>query len=137
MRIFSVSATSGRVDGRWLVAAVVYLAVVFFVSSRPYLTPPGPEFPMKDKLAHSLEYAVLAVLLFRALGPLAWPDLAMTFLLVVVVAASVGSADEIFQGMIPGRHKDITDWFSDSTGASIATAACIVLARRSRVVEAR
>jgi len=42
-----------------------------------------------------------------------------------VVAASVGSADEMFQSMIPGRHRDISDWVSDSTGAAMATTASI------------
>jgi len=135
MRSFYVPGANGRVDGRWLAAAFVYLAVVFFVSSRPYLTPPGPEFALKDNIAHATEYGLFAVLLFRALGPLAWPDVVMTFLLVAVVAASVGSADEMFQSMIPGRHRDIGDWVSDSAGAATATAACIVLARRARTGE--
>ncbi len=131
MALFSLARANGRVDRRWLVAAFVYLAVVFFVSSRPYLHAPGPEFDLKDNLAHSLEYGLLAVILFRALGPLAWPDVALTFLLVVVVAASVGSADEMFQGMIPGRRKDVTDWLSDATGAAVATLLCIAMARRA------
>jgi VanZ family protein len=93
----------------------------------------GPEIDMKDNLAHGLEYALLAVLLFRALGPLTWPDAVMTFLLVTVVVATIGAADEMFQGMIPGRRRDVVDWMSDATGAAIAAAACVGLARHARV----
>lgn len=137
MPVFSLATGTARIDRRWLVAAVLYLAMVFFVSSRPYLHAPGPEFELKDNLAHATEYALLAVFLFRALGPLAWPDGAMTFLLIVAVAASVGSADEMFQGMIPGRRRDVTDWLSDSIGAALSVAACILLARRARIDEER
>jgi len=105
--------------------------MVFFVSSRPYLHAPGPEFELKDNLAHATEYGLLAVFLFRALGPLTWPDAVMTFLLIVAVAASVGSADEMFQGMIPGRRRDVTDWFSDSIGAAVSVVVCMLLARRA------
>ncbi|MCI0452252.1 MAG: VanZ family protein [Candidatus Latescibacteria bacterium] len=128
MSLFSLSAPG--VDRRWLAAAFAYAALVFVVSSRPYLRPVGPEFEMKDNLAHGLEYAVLAVLLFRAVGPLAWPDTATTFLLVVAVAASVGAADEVFQGTVPGRRRDVVDWASDTTGAALATAVCVWRARR-------
>ncbi len=127
MSFFSLS--SAGVDRRWLTLAVVYAAVVFWVSSRPYLRPIGPEFEMKDNLAHALEYAVLAVLVFRALGSLAWPDLATTFLLVVAVTASVGAADEVFQGTVPGRRRDVVDWACDTTGAALATALCTWRAR--------
>lgn len=126
--IFSLTGTG--VDRRWLAAAAFYVAIVFFLSSRPYLRAFGPEFDMKDNLAHGLEYAVLAALLFRALGPVVWPDAVMTFLLVVVVVASIGAADEMLQGMIPGRRRDVVDWMSDATGAALATAACVGFARR-------
>lgn len=129
----SFSLTGTGVDRRWLAAAAFYVAIVFFLSSRPHLRAFGPEFDMKDNLAHGLEYAVLAVLLFRALGPVMWPDAVMTFLLVVVVVASIGAADEMLQGMVPGRRRDIVDWVSDTTGAAVAAAACVGLARRARV----
>lgn len=132
MPFVPVSDAGAHLDRRWLAAALVYVAVIFFASSRPYLHAPGPEFELKDNLAHALEYALLAVMLFRALGPLAWPDAATTFLLVVAVSASIGAADEMFQGTVPGRSRDVVDWASDATGAALATAACVLLARRTR-----
>jgi VanZ family protein len=123
------------VERRWLVAAVAYAAVIFFVSSRPFLTPPGPEFAMKDSLAHALEYAVLAVLVWRVPSPLARPDAATSFLLVVAVCASVAAADELFQATVPGRVRDVGDWMSDVTGAALAAAACARRGRRPPLAE--
>lgn len=125
MSSLSVFATSPRrVDRRWLWAAVLYAGLVLFVSSRPYLTAPGPEFELKDNVAHALEYGVMSVLLFRALAPLVWPDRAMAFLLIVAIAASLGAADEVFQGAIPGRMRDVADWIADAIGAALAAGTC-------------
>jgi VanZ family protein len=115
---------------RWLAAAVFYAALVFFVSSRPYLRTPGPEFDLKDNLAHTMEYALLAMLLFRALGGVVWPDLSAAFLLIMAVTASIAATDELWQGTIPGRRRDVGDWASDLTGAALALAVCAWRARR-------
>lgn len=113
-------------------AALAFAGVIIFASSRPYLHAPGPEFALKDNLAHALEYAVLAILLWRALTPLVWPDRWLAFGLIVAIAASVGAADEVFQGTIPGRKRDVFDWMSDGTGAAVAAAFCARLAGRYR-----
>jgi VanZ family protein len=123
---------SGGVNRRWLAAALAFVGTIIFVSSRPYLHAPGPQFELKDNLAHALEYAVLAVLLWRALAPLVWPDRWIAFGLIVAIAASVGAADEVFQGTIPGRRRDVVDWMSDGAGAAVATAICAGLAGRPR-----
>ena len=129
----SVTAVgSSGVDRRWLATALAFVGTIIFVSSRPYLHAPGPQFELKDNLAHALEYAVLAFLLWRALVPLVWPDRWIAFGLIVAIAASVGAADELFQGTIPGRRRDVVDWMSDGTGAAIATAICAALAGRPR-----
>ncbi len=130
MRV-SFSIASGGIDRRWVIAVGAYIALIVFVSSRPYLHAPGPEFELKDNIAHAIEYGILSVLVFRALAPLSWPDIAITFLLVVAVTASVGAADEVFQGLIPGRRRDVLDWASDVTGALIAVAGCVWLASRA------
>jgi VanZ family protein len=124
-------ALTRRIDTRWLVAAVAYAALVFFVSSRPFLRTPGPEFDLKDNLAHTMEYAVLAVLLFRALGGVVWPDLSAAFLLVWAVTASIAATDELWQGTVPGRRRDVGDWASDLIGAALALSVCAWRARHA------
>jgi VanZ family protein len=116
---------------RWLVATIVYVALIFFVSSRPYLRAPGPEFELKDKLAHAMEYGVLTFLLWRALAPALARDRLTAALALVAVVAVLASADERFQGTIPGRHTDLHDWFADLTGAAIAATVCLLSAARA------
>ncbi|HEU4928678.1 MAG TPA: VanZ family protein [Candidatus Krumholzibacteria bacterium] len=128
---FAVRCAKRSADTRWLVGALVYAALIFFVSSQPYLLAPGPEFELKDNLAHAIEYGVMAALLFRALAPVVWPDALIAFLLVVTVTACLASADEVFQGTVPGRHRDILDWVSDLAGAGVATVLSMAWARRA------
>ena len=128
---FAVRCAKRSADTRWLVAAMVYAAVIIFVSSRPYLRAPGPEFELKDNLAHAIEYGIMAALLFRALAPLVWPDVLLAFLLVMTATASLAAADEVFQGTVPGRHRDILDWTSDMVGAAAAVGWSLAWARRA------
>lgn len=126
-------------DGRahavaWGVVAAAYVALIFFASSRPFFYPPGPDFSMKDKLAHFLEYAVLGLLLARAFGRGALRSFAVAFLLVLAIGAGIAAADEMFQGTVPGRKRDIADWMADVSG--IAAGAGVVLARRRRGAQA-
>jgi VanZ family protein len=116
---------------RWLAATIAYIALIFFVSSRPYLHAPGPEFDLKDKLAHALEYGVLTFLLWRALAPALARDRLTAALALVAMVAVLASADELFQGTIPGRLTDLHDWFADLTGAAVAATACLVHASRA------
>jgi len=104
----------------WLVAACVYVGLIFFVSSRPYLHAPGPQFDMKDKLAHATEYGVLAWLLMRACGRALTRDRVISAMAVVAVVALIAAGDELFQGTVPGRLTDPADWLADLTGAAIA-----------------
>ncbi|MCH7549560.1 MAG: hypothetical protein IH969_08520, partial [Candidatus Krumholzibacteriota bacterium] len=47
---------------------LIYVLLIFFISTRPYLHPPGPDFKFKDKLAHTSEYLILGVLLYTGVG---------------------------------------------------------------------
>ncbi len=107
-----------RPSWRWLAVAVAYVALIMFVSSRPYLSAPGPEFEMKDKLAHFVEYAILSALLARAIGRAAARSFAVTFLLLVAIGATVAALDEVLQGTVPGREKDVMDWVADVAGVA-------------------
>lgn len=114
----------------WIVVAAAYVAIIFFVSSRPYLHAPGPEFDMKDKLAHATEYGILGALLAVSLVRRTIRPLAVAFLLVVAVGASIAAADEMFQGTVPGRQRDVQDWFADVAGLAIGAGVVLVQARR-------
>lgn len=99
---------------------IAYVALIFFVSSRPYLVPPGPDFPMKDKVAHLTEYGTLGILLGLLAAFRATRTRVVSFFLAVAVGATIAAADELFQSTVPGRQMDIRDWAADVIGLSIA-----------------
>jgi VanZ family protein len=104
----------------WLAGTVAYVMLVFLASSRPYFYPPGPDFVLKDKFVHALEYGVLAWLMSRALRPARTPSALVAVLFVVAVGALIGAADELFQGTVPGRVTDLYDWVADVVGLLLA-----------------
>lgn len=116
----------------WLLVIAMYVALIFFASSRPYLHAPGPEFQMKDKLAHAIEYGVLGWLMARAVRPDARVPVVVEVLWFVALGAGIAGLDELFQGTIPGRMKDITDWMADVTGLLIGATLASTRARRKR-----
>ena len=111
----------GKLLTHWL-PPLAWMALIFFLSSRPDL----PHYPealidlILKKLAHVVEYAVLAFLWWRAFykwrkGPMA---LTMAFVLAFLYALS----DEYHQKLVPGRHPSLLDVGFDSLGAFIALA---------------
>ena len=65
------------------------------------------------KLAHMAEYAVLAALLWRALG---------SYLGAFVVAVVYAGTDELHQHFVSGRHAAVRDVGIDAAGAAIGLA---------------
>ena len=98
---------------RWL-PVLVWAAVIFAFSSIPSLNSGlGTWDYVLRKLAHTTEYAVLAVLLARASGSYAW-----AFALAVAYAGT----DEIHQLFVRGRHGSPLDVGIDALGALVGLA---------------
>jgi VanZ family protein len=98
---------------RWL-PVVVWMGVIFAFSSIPSLNSGlGTWDYVLRKGAHMTEYAVLACLLARATGSLAW-----AFGLTVAYAAT----DEFHQTFVRGRHGSPVDVGIDAVGALIGLA---------------
>jgi VanZ family protein len=97
----------------WL-PLVAWMGVIFFLSAQPNL--PKLEHGWVDTLlsygAHLFEYAILAVLLARALG-----GKRHTLLLAFVLAIVYALSDEFHQYFVPGRHADPKDLMMDAFGA--------------------
>jgi VanZ family protein len=106
---------------RPVVLAAGYVLLIFIVSSIPSLTAPGPEFAPKDKIAHTAEYFILGVLLFKGIGWTVSPSRAATFGFLVAVGASVGALDEIYQSFVPGRMMSVYDWCADVAGVALGS----------------
>lgn len=121
-----------RIRRPWLVLSALYVALIFFGSSRPYLRAPGPDFALKDKVAHCTEYGILGWLVSRALRPRREVPPVVEVLWFVALGAGIAGLDELFQGTVAGRVKDINDWAADVTGVTIGATISVLHARRKR-----
>ena len=110
----------------WL-PPLVYMAAIFYFSSESQPLPMLTEH-VWDKILHSIEYAGLAILLFRALDgeELGWWRSAV---LTVIIASAYGASDEWHQLFVPKRSSDVEDWLTDTVAGVIGTAACVVFQR--------
>ncbi len=102
-------------------AALLWMALIFFLSSRSTL--PGPDDPLWNillkKVGHFVVFGVLAWLYLRALRathPASERDHGIAWGLALLYAAS----DEIHQAFVPGRTPSPTDWLIDLAGATVA-----------------
>jgi VanZ family protein len=90
---------------------VVWAALIFAVSSIPTLNSGlGTADTLLRKAAHMTEYALLAVLLYRALG-----DELLAFFGAILYAAS----DELHQAFVRGRHGTAVDAGIDAIGVFV------------------
>ena len=119
-----------RAVTRWVPLAL-WIAFIFVMSSIPDL--PGEHRdlpPYSDKVAHFIEYFVLAILLYRGLsnGERGRGGLMLTAL--VLIGVGVAGLDELYQSMVPGRDSSIADLASDIGG--VAAGATIMFYRWKR-----
>lgn len=100
----------------WL-PVMLWLALIFTLSSIPLNGHVVRMFRHQDKLIHVIEYGILGVLLVRAVffpGARVW-----RFWGCIAAAVLVGAVDEFHQSFIPGRMMDWKDLLADATGALI------------------
>jgi len=101
---------------RWL-PVVLWLALIFTMSSIPLNGHVVRLFRHQDKLIHIIEYGILGCLLARAVF---FPGVSVyRYWGCIGVAVLVGAADEFHQSFIPGRMMDWKDLLADTTGALI------------------
>ena len=113
-RAYHGPVTSSRLASAWI-PVVLWAGLIFGLSSIPSLsTGLGTWDLVLRKLAHTIEYAVLGLLLLRALGR----ELP-AFLAGVAYAAS----DELHQRLVPGRHGALYDVAIDALGVLIGVLA--------------
>ena len=101
---------------------VLWMAIIFALSAQSAL--PSLGVNLSDKLEHAITYAILGVLLLRAIagGTPAGASLARAAL-AVGLAASYGLSDEAHQVFVPGRHFDWLDLAADTAGAAAGAGA--------------
>lgn len=90
------------------------------------------------KLGHVTEYAILAVLLWRALrGSFAALGLRTISVWTFAIAATFAASDEFHQSFVPSRTPAIHDVMIDCVGALLAILLCLMFSRRHRLASAR
>lgn len=107
----------------WL--ALAWSGAIFSASSVPGSAVPG----RFGSLAHFLEYAILAALIFVALRGDGLADRALA---VVALASAYGATDELHQAFVTMRMPDPVDWAVDTAGAIAAAAVFAIVAYRLR-----
>ncbi len=100
------------------VAPFAIAVAVHFVSGQSDVAAPDLGFVAQDKLIHFCVFGALATAILRV-PPLRSRPLAGA---VVAIACTslFGIADELHQGMTPGRMMDAWDWAADTAGAAVA-----------------
>jgi VanZ family protein len=97
-----------------LAAAVMYAVLIFTLSSFPGdFFPPAP-FISFDKLAHTGEFGVLAMLVYNSLRYSTSSK--HPYLLTLTVCILYAATDEVHQMFVPGRFSDIRDFAADTIG---------------------
>jgi VanZ family protein len=91
------------------------------------------------KIAHFMEYAVLAGLLWRGLrGTFSAASKMLLAFSTFLVAATFAASDEYHQSFVPSRTASAHDVMIDCVGAFVAVLLCLMFARaRARNAEAR
>ncbi|HZA50792.1 MAG TPA: VanZ family protein [Myxococcaceae bacterium] len=116
-----------RLVRRWG-PAVAWAALIFALSAQP--SPPGPSMSPLDKVAHFVEFAVLAALVARALtGSGVRPTRALAA--AIALSTLYGASDELHQRYVPGRDVSVFDLAADAVGACAGACAWYALWSRS------
>jgi len=112
-----------------------WVVLIFVGSSIPRL--PGNPFGLpqwSDKVAHFMEYLILAFLFYRGIRVERWRMGIPAWLIVLGTGLAIASIDEYHQEYIPGRDANGWDWAADMAG--VATGALIGM-RRYRATAGR
>jgi VanZ family protein len=101
-----------RTGAAWI-PPIAWAGVLFLLSSLTSV--PGPDFPHVDKLGHFVAYAVLGLLLARAVDASGRP-----LSLAVLLGIGYGVTDELHQALVPLREPSWLDLAADSAGVVVA-----------------
>ena len=105
---------------KYQLPAILWITAIFIQSSISKLSTPDLGFKSQDKLAHLVEFAILAFLLRRAFFyyPNAkWRE--KWYLLTLLVGGCYAVFDEIHQAFVPGRTAVLYDVLADVIGVLI------------------
>ncbi|MDP8256558.1 MAG: VanZ family protein [Candidatus Alcyoniella australis] len=115
---------------------VLAAAVTIFVASSLESTGVRQIVAHQDKLLHCAVYAVLGLLLARALGiSRNWNSSRALLLTAALLSVAYGLSDELHQSFVPTRHCDAWDLAADALGAAIGAALYVFISARPRAID--
>ena len=113
------------------IPAIVYIALIFAISSIPGSIHGRIPFRIFDKAAHLVEFAGLGLFLMVAFrGSMPRAGLRHVLLLVLAVGLAIGVLDELYQSFVPGRAVEFLDWVADTIGVVLGSALAMFHYRR-------
>ena len=105
---------------RFLLPLILYLILIFFMSSLPGKEIPDVDIPYFDKLLHLMEYAVLGFLLMRGLKNSELKFSNISFIIFTAIFSTLyGLSDEFHQSFVPSRDASLLDVLFDCIGGAI------------------
>ena len=103
--------------------AILYMVLIYYVSSLRQISPPSIGFSMEDKFYHFAEYAVLSFFLYYALRYYRRASIRNKIHIIAAIAACIfAGTDELHQYFVPGRESTIGDLTADWLGAIVTQA---------------
>ena len=123
---------------KYWVPPLVYMALIFAISSLEQPPLPMPEFEWLtiDKLYHFIEYAILGALVARALvkaKPSVVPS-RWVWCIAAVFSILYGASDEWHQTFVPGRFATLADWVADVLGSVAGVLGVYLYYKRQSVI---
>ena len=115
----------------WL-SVILWMALIFYLSSIPGKDIPRISIPHIDKAVHFAEFLVLGFLLIKAILALGCSNinLAKAVILSIIIAFAYAFIGEWHQGFISSRMPDILDLIADFIGIS---AGIFIYLRRDKI----
>lgn len=108
-----------RVPLAWL-PVLVYVALIWWLSSQVVDLPKLIGFTLRDKVLHFIEYTILGGLIAHAVHVTWGFRGGRSSMFAVLLSISLGLLDELHQFFVPGRSADILDLVADSAGVCVA-----------------
>lgn len=114
---------------RWLPLAA-WVVLIFGLSSIPGLSTEDVDLPRWfDKIVHGIEYAILAILIYRGFGYGHVRPRWITVVIAVATGAGLAALDELYQSTVPGRDSNVLDFAADMVGVLSGTLLAIIRQR--------
>ncbi len=119
----------------WILV-IIWAGIIWLLSSIPDLKTDIPQDLLLRKIAHIVEFAILALLLNRALGlHIAKTKARLVLFLATTLTLGYAILDEVHQSFVTSRHGSFFDVLIDLTGILAAIGFITFFKYRSRIPE--